>query len=197
MPEIVETERLVSELVAVLLVAGEGAERRALQQALELSPAQLDRVIQASEGMVPGLLVQEHGSQVRLVTHPDTAASVRRFTQTPSALRLSGAAIETLAVIAYSQPTTRTQVQEARGVNSDAAVATLMQHGLIEESGRAETPGRPTLFSLTADCLSLLGLGSLRDLPDLTDGRAAESDAPLNGRGAIVELRALKTIVSV
>ncbi|MEA2639756.1 MAG: segregation and condensation protein [Chloroflexota bacterium] len=187
-PEPFDPQDRVGELVAVLLVAGEDADRRTVQRALELTPGQLSRVIQASSGAVPGLLVQEHGDQLRLVTHPDTAASVRRFVQAPSAIRLSGAALETLAVVAYTQPTTRAQIQDARGVNSDGPIATLLQHALIVEAGRADGPGRPTLFEVTAECLTLLGLGSLADLPELR-ADPPQSDEP---RGTVVELAAHK-----
>jgi segregation and condensation protein B len=165
-----DSQELLRDLIAVLFVAGEGAERRAVQKALEVTPAQLERLLGLARERPPtGLLLQEHGDTLRLITHPDAAASVRRFVQAPNAIRLSSAALETLAVIAYSQPTTRAQIQEARGVNSDGPLATLLQHGLIVEAGRAESPGRPTLFETTAECLTLLGLGSLQDLPSLTE----------------------------
>jgi segregation and condensation protein B len=164
-----EQEALVRDLVAVLFVAGDGADRGAVQRALGLTPAQLARVIEAAKRDPPlGLLVQEHRDLLRLVSHPNAADAVRRFLQAPSAIRLSGAALETLAVIAYSQPTTRSQIQEARGVASDGPIATLLQHSLIVEAGRAETPGRPTLFATTPEFLALLGLSSLDDLPSLT-----------------------------
>ena len=166
---------LLRDLVAVLFVAGEGADRKAVQRALEISPGQFEQVLLlARNEPIPGLVIQEHADTVRLITAPESAASVRRFTQAPSAIRLSAAALETLAVIAYSQPTTRSQIQEARGVNSDGPLATLVQHGLIVEAGRADTPGRPTLFETTAECLTLLGLGSLRDLPSLNGQNGVE-----------------------
>jgi segregation and condensation protein B len=122
----------------------------------------------AQEADIPGLLVQAHGDVLRLVTHPVAAAAARRFAQSPNAIRLSTAALETLAVIAYGQPTTRSQIQEARGVNSDGPIATLLQHGLIAEAGRADTVGRPALFETTVECLAMLGLATIDDLPALT-----------------------------
>ncbi len=163
-----EFSQLVAQLVAILFIAGEGADRSAVQRALDLSRAQLNRVLQAArETAIPGLMVQEHGDLLRLVSHPDVADAVRRFVQTPGAVRLSGASLETLAVIAYSQPTTRAQIAEARGVNSDGPIATLLQHGLIAEAGHADSPGRPTLFETTPEFLTVLGLRSLDDLPSL------------------------------
>ena len=159
---------LAADLIAVLLVAGEGAERGAVLRALEITRARLAHVIEAARRLSPpGLLIQEHDDMLRLATHPQTADAVRRFVQAPSALRLSAAALETLAVIAYSQPTTRAQVADARGVSSDGPIGTLLQHGLIEEAGRSDGPGRATLFRTTPEFLSLAGLSTLEDLPRL------------------------------
>ncbi len=168
-----EQEAHVRDLVAVLFVAGDAADRGAVQRALGVTSAQLARIVESARQHPPlGLMVQEHRDTLRLVTHPDAAASVRSFLQAPSAIRLSGAALETLAVIAYTQPTTRAQIQEARGVASDGPIATLLQHGLIAEAGRAESPGRPTLFETTPECLTLLGLSSIEELPELTPSGA-------------------------
>jgi len=173
-------DQLVGQLVAVLFTAGEAIERRAIQQALGITAQQLSRVIgSAREQGLPGLMIQEHEDTLRLVTAPETAFVVRRFLQTGQAARLSPAALEALAVIAYSQPATRAQVQEARGVNSDGAIETLLQHGLIVEVGRADGPGRPALFQTTPECLSLLGISSLAELPSLTGGPAEASREPL------------------
>ncbi len=171
-----DTDALGAQLVAILFVAGEAAERGALQRALDIGAQQLNRVVATlrEQGM-PGLLIQEHEDTLRLVTSPETAFAVRRFTQSGNATRLSPAALETLAVIAYSQPATRAHVQEARGVNSDGAIETLLQHSLIVEVGRADGPGRPALFQTTPDCLSLLGISSLRDLPPLTGEQPAST----------------------
>jgi segregation and condensation protein B len=164
-----DPEQLGSQLIAILFVAGEAVERNAVVRALGITGQQLNRVVAAvRERGLPGLMIQEHDDALRLVTSPETAFAVRRFTQAGSATRLSPAALESLAVIAYSQPATRTQVQEARGVNSDGAIETLVQHGLIVEVGRADGPGRPVLFETTSECLSLLGISSLQDLPPLT-----------------------------
>jgi len=83
----------------------------------------------------------------------------------PMTAKLTSAALETLAVISYRQPVTRAQIEAVRGVNSDRALASLIQHGLVTEVGRAQTVGRPTLFSTTSDFLQLFGLTSLEQLP--------------------------------
>lgn len=81
---------------------------------------------------------------------------------------LSQAALETLAIIAYRQPITRSEIDEIRGVKSDSAIATLVERGLIQEIGKKDAPGRPSLFGTTADFLKYFGLRSLDDLPELT-----------------------------
>jgi len=164
-----DAEELVPQLVAILFAAGDAVERSAVQLTLGVTGRQLDRMLTCARDQgVPGLMIQEHDDALRLVTSPETALVVRRFLQAGNAIRLSPAALESLAVIAYSQPATRAQVQEARGVNSDGAIETLLQHGLIVEIGRADGPGRPALFETTPECLALLGISSLRDLPPLT-----------------------------
>jgi segregation and condensation protein B len=137
----------------------------AIQRALEIDRRRLNEVLRvARAGPLPGLLIQDHAEALRLVTHPSTAAAIARFAAVP-AIRLSGAALETLAVIAYSQPATRADVTAARGVNSDGPISTLLSHGLIAESGRSDGPGRPSLFVTTTDFLNLLGLPSIDELP--------------------------------
>ena len=81
--------------------------------------------------------------------------------------KLSRAALETLAIIAYRQPVTRGDVEAVRGVNSDSAVTTLLNRGLITDVGRKEGAGRPTLYATTPEFLQLLGVESLDDLPAL------------------------------
>jgi segregation and condensation protein B len=81
---------------------------------------------------------------------------------------LSRAALETLAIIAYQQPVTRPQIEAVRGVNSDSVIKNLLSKGLVEESGRAEGPGRPVLYSTTTEFMQHFGLASLGDLPPLS-----------------------------
>jgi segregation and condensation protein B len=82
-------------------------------------------------------------------------------------VRLSRAALESLAVIAYRQPVTRAEIDHVRGVNSDSPVATLLSRGLVAEVGRKETVGHPALLATTPECLQYLGLRSLAELPPL------------------------------
>jgi segregation and condensation protein B len=175
-----DADEVVSQVVAILFAAGDAVERGAVQRALGITGHQLSLVLAcARDRGLSGLMIQEHDEALRLMTAPEEALVVRRFLQAGNATRLSPAALESLAVIAYSQPATRTQVHEARGVNSDGAIETLLQHGLIVEVGRADGPGRPALFETTPECLALLGLASLRDLPPLTAPGSGSNSEPI------------------
>jgi segregation and condensation protein B len=101
------------------------------------------------------------------VTAPESSAAVERFIGVQSQPRISGAALEVLAIIAYRQPITRAQVEALRGVDSGGVIRALMGRELIAESGRLETVGRPILYATTPDFLRQFGLGSLADLPPL------------------------------
>jgi segregation and condensation protein B len=103
----------------------------------------------------------------RLFTHPDTQPQVERFVLSSRQARLTKAALETLAIVAYKQPATRHQVSAIRGVNSDGVLRALVDRGLIEEAGRDEGPGRAVLYATTPQFLERLGLPSLAALPSL------------------------------
>src|SRR3954466_12247854 len=105
----------------------------------------------------------------RFQTHPDAYAYVEKFVLDGQTARLSGPALETLAIIAYKQPVSRAQLSAIRGVNVDATLRTLVQRGYVEESGHDHTPGNPALFATTPIFLERLGIDSLADLPALAD----------------------------
>lgn len=129
-----------------------------------------------------GIRLQRHHELVQLVTAPEAAAAVERFLGLDGTVRLSNAALETLAVIAYRQPVTRAQIEQVRGVSADRAIATLIAHGLIEEVGRLNAVGRPALFGTTVEFLEHFGLRSLADLPPLPQAEEESAD-PLGSSG--------------
>jgi segregation and condensation protein B len=114
-----------------------------------------------------GLQLQQNNGRVQLTSHPLAAAAIEQFLGLDSQQRLSSAALETLAIVAYRQPVTRPQVDGVRGVNSDSVLKNLLFKGLIEEAGRSEGPGRPILYGTTSTFLQHFGLASLRELPAL------------------------------
>jgi segregation and condensation protein B len=105
----------------------------------------------------------------KLCTRPQYAPFISRMHE-PTRVRLSRAALETLAIIAYRQPITRPEMEAIRGVNVDGVISTLLNYSLIEEKGRKEAPGRPMLYGTTTDFLSHFGLNSVEDLPALPEG---------------------------
>ena len=110
--------------------------------------------------------------RVELATAADAGALVARYVGT-DAIRLSAAALETLAIVAYRQPVTRAAVERIRGVDSDYSIRALLHRRLIVELGRAETPGRPFLYGTGFDFLERFGLSSLEELPPLDADVAA------------------------
>ncbi len=127
-----------------------------------------------------GLRLQERAGRYQLVTAPETGAVVEAFLQVDTTVRLSGPALETLAVIAYRQPVTRAQVEAVRGVDCSGVLRSLIQRGLIEETGRLEAPGRPVLYGITDLFLHHFGLTTLRELPPLAIAEQDRMDEVLS-----------------
>ncbi|KPL74332.1 transcriptional regulator [Ornatilinea apprima] len=122
-----------------------------------------------------GLRLQWHAGRVQITTAPEYADLVEKFLGLDATQKLSRAALETLAIIAYRQPVTRPGVDAIRGVNSDGVMRSLLSKGLVEEVGRADGPGRPILYGTTADFLQYFGLGSLGELPPFEEETAEET----------------------
>lgn len=158
---------------AILLVAEEPVEPQMLAQLLEVSPA---RVEELCAGLAASYQAEDRGFVLvrvaggyRFQTAPDLAPYVERFVLDGQPTRLSPAALETLAVVAYRQPVSRPQVASIRGVNADAVMRTLAHRGYIEEVGRDPGPGQAVLYGTTGLFLEKLGLDSLAGLPPLSE----------------------------
>lgn len=160
------TAQLIESL---LFVAGEPVTVSQLAHAVELAPdaveAALDQLAAACRDR--GVRLQRDGESVRLVSAPESAAAVERFLGVQPPPRLSSAALEALAIIAYRQPLTRAQVEALRGVDSSGVIRALLGRDLIAEVGRLESVGRPILYATTDEFLRQFGLGSLAELPPL------------------------------
>lgn len=122
-----------------------------------------------------GVMILQSNEVFHLTTKPEHNSYYKRLIQHPRSTRMSQASLETLAIIAYRQPITRTEIEEIRGVNSDYAVQTLLARSLIEEVGRKETIGRPVLFATSKEFLTYFGLTSINDLPPLSQEIDQES----------------------
>ncbi|QKY69237.1 SMC-Scp complex subunit ScpB [Lentibacillus sp. CBA3610] len=116
-----------------------------------------------------GMLLMQSHEVFHLTTKPEHSPYLKKLLETPQSTKMSQAALETLAIIAYQQPITRTEIEDIRGVKSDRPVQTLIARSLIEEVGRKEGAGRPILFATTKDFLTYFGLTSLEELPPLPD----------------------------
>jgi segregation and condensation protein B len=160
---------LVSQLEGLLFVAPEPVALSQLAQALELTGAEVETGLKDLEASLAGrgLRLQRHAGRVQLTTAPELSGLIERFLGLEASSKLSRAALETLAIIAYQQPVTRPQVDAVRGVNSDGVMKSLLSKGLINEAGRAEGPGRPILYGTSPDFLQHFGINSLTELPAL------------------------------
>jgi segregation and condensation protein B len=158
---------------AVVLAATEPVPPALLAQLVELPTTRVeelcDELAAEYEREGRGFQLARVAGGYRFQTHPDAYAYVERFVLEGQTARLSGPALETLAIVAYKQPIARAQISAIRGVNVDATLKTLVARGYIEESGHEHTPGNPTLFSTTTAFLERLGVDSLSDLPPLAD----------------------------
>jgi segregation and condensation protein B len=158
---------------AVVLAAIEPVPPALLAQLVELPTARVeelcDELAAEYEREGRGFQLARVAGGYRFQTHPDAYPYVERFVLEGQTARLSGPALETLAIVAYKQPIARAQISAIRGVNVDATLKTLVARGYIEESGHEHTPGNPTLFSTTRAFLERLGVDSLSDLPALAD----------------------------
>ena len=176
----IETELpLSAKLEAILFVAVEPVTSSQLAAALDVSPSVVERGLNELDTslLTRGLRLQRHAGRVQLTTAPQLAELIERFFGLEATTHLSRAALETLAIIAYQQPVTRPQIDSIRGVNSDSMLKSLLNKGLVLESGRADGPGRPILYSTTPEFLQHFGLGSILEMPPLAKPEESEQDS--------------------
>ncbi|SDD46148.1 segregation and condensation protein B [Terribacillus halophilus] len=164
-----------SILEGLLFAAGdEGLTKKQLMHALELGEEEIEKELaalrEAYNAPTRGLSIMELKGAYYLTTKQEHAVYHRKLLESPQSSKLSQAALETLAIIAYKQPITRIEVEEVRGVKSERPIQTLVARGFIEESGRKEGIGRPILYVTTLAFLAYFGLHSLDDLPPLPEG---------------------------
>jgi segregation and condensation protein B len=172
-------------LEAILFLADEPMSAGLLAQAVEVGrrevEATLRRLAADHEARGSGIVLQEVAGGWRFFTNPEAAPFVEHFVLSSRHARLTKAALETLAIVAYKQPVTRHQISSIRGVSSEGVVRALVDRGLVQEVGRDEGPGKAVLYGTSVEFLERLGLASLADLPPLAplladEGAAAASD---------------------
>lgn len=163
-----EQYSLESKLEALLFVAPSPVSVHQLAEAIGVSTEEVEqglRKLSLTFQQDRGLRIQFFQGRYQLTTPAELASLVEKFLGLEATSRLSRAALETLAIIAYRQPITRPGIDAVRGVNSDGVLKSLLSKGLVQEIGRAEGPGRPILYGTTMDFLQHFGLNSLDDLP--------------------------------
>ena len=169
--ETLPSDETVRALEALLFVAAEPVSSTVLAQLVERDrtavEASLASMADQYERAGSGIVLRNVAGGWRLFSHPTTSPVVEKFILSSRHARLTKAALETMAIVAYKQPVTRHQVAAIRGVNSDGVLSALVDRGLLEEVGRDEGPGRPLLYGTTPEFLERLGLASVGDLPPL------------------------------
>jgi segregation and condensation protein B len=174
-----ETELPLSvKLEAMLFVTAEPVTTAQLAAALDVAASVVERGLNELDASLAtrGLRLQRNAGRFQLTTAPQLAELIERFLGLEATTHLSRAALETLAIIAYQQPVTRPQIDSIRGVNSDSMMKSLLNKGLILESGRADGPGRPILYSTTPEFLQHFGLNSILEMPPLAPPARPEED---------------------
>ncbi|MFL6293925.1 MAG: SMC-Scp complex subunit ScpB [Thermoanaerobaculia bacterium] len=182
-----ERSEMEAALEAILFVSSEPVPRAKLLELFD--EEEREQAAQALEAVLAryaddgrGILVEDVGGGVRLATRPELGGWLRRFFEVSGGTKLSMAALETLAIIAYRQPVTGPEIQELRGVHPAGVLKTLLERRLIRITGRKEVVGKPFLYGTTKEFLVHFGLNSLKDLPPLeefeeTFGAAGIADA--------------------
>ncbi len=166
-----EPEDLAPALEALCFALGREVSIAEAAAILERSPAAVARSagVLAMDLRGRGLMLQRSDEAIQLVTRPEMAWAVQRALHPERPTRLSRAAMETLAIIAYRQPVTKAVIESIRGVDCEAVLEHLMERRLIAEVARQETPGHPRLFGTTLRFLQLVGLERVEDLPPVSE----------------------------
>jgi segregation and condensation protein B len=164
-----DQDKLCRLVESLLFVSDGPLELTRIQQILEIEREELDNAVAtlARSYENRGIALQRKGDALQLASAPEAAPYVDKLLGVQQSVKLSTAALETLAIVAYRQPITRAAIEAIRGVNSERALGTLQARGLVCEVGRLETIGRPMLFGTTFEFLEYFGLRSLEELPPL------------------------------
>ena len=166
-----ELEKAKATIEAILFACGREVEVKELMSALEIGEEELYKIIdlmkQEYEDASRGIEIIKVGDAFQLTTKKDFYEYIYPIFDKRSKPNLSNAALETLSIIAYNPRITRAEIETIRGVNSDGTMYKLLEYNLIENVGKADAPGRPSMYSVTNEFLKLFGITSIDDLPEL------------------------------
>jgi segregation and condensation protein B len=189
-PELVDTGKLQRDLEALLFVASEALSIKQLAKLTGAEESEVTLALQKidEEFAHRGVVLREIAGGFRFASAPASREAVEAYLLPPKS-NLSPAALETLAIVAYTQPCTKGEIEDIRGVSADSVIATLLDRRFLTESGRKESPGRPMLYKTTAEFLEAFGLRSLEDLPavDVEAGVPLELAFPVSTAPATPE----------
>lgn len=201
LPEIKENEMglLERQIEAMLFVSPQPVSSQELASHLGVTAERAEKGVKTIKELYKaghGLTILNHAGGWQMATAPDLADTVESFANIVALqrVRLSRAALETLSVIAYNQPVTRSEIEDIRSVRCDRVVDTLLKHGLVRVAGRKKSMGSPLLFRTTDRFLEIFGLPGINSLPTLEELRDSGGEenyndafALMNGRGAEAE----------
>ena len=191
--ETLETKEIESAVEAILFASGEPVQEKRICMALDLARPAVERALHDLRDLYAyerrGIRLLRVEDSWQLCSAPDYADAIRRAFEIRKPAKLSQPALEVLTIIAYYQPTTRTYVDQIRGVDSAYTMSLLLDRKLIEECGRLQVPGRPHLYRTTSQFLRAFHLTNLEDLPDLPDF-GVEGQMRINENGEIVDAEA-------
>ncbi|MCM3388979.1 SMC-Scp complex subunit ScpB [Ureibacillus chungkukjangi] len=173
---------LMSKIEALLFVVGdEGMTAKQLSQLLDVDLMEIEAALSEletnySEAEERGVTLKTLAGTYQLTTKPEMADTIKKLVENPNSQVLSTASLEVLAIIAYKQPITRTEIEDLRGVKSERPIQTLVSRALVQEVGRAEGTGRAILYGTTKEFLNYFGLKDLTELPPLPEGNAVDEN---------------------
>lgn len=168
-----ENHEKEAAIESILFAAGEPVSIKKIAEALEISEREIETAAATLCDFYDfnrrGIKIVRLNDKLQLCTRAEYASYIRRALETRKPPALSQAALEVLAIVAYRQPVTRAYIEQVRGVDSSGTISSLTEKGLIEECGRLEVPGRPTLFHTTDSFLRSFGISAISELPQLNN----------------------------
>ena len=169
----IEDKDFESALEAVLFVCTDAVTTKHLAEIFEREASEVEETLQGLQKRYEvedkGIILKQIAGGWRLFSNPKFHEVIEKYGLSLDPRKLSAAALETLSIIAYSQPVTRAGVASVRGVNSDSSINSLIEKGLVKEAGVADTAGSPILYATTNKFLENFGLNSIKDLPNIED----------------------------
>ena len=184
-----EESRVRAALEAILFTTGKATKLSDIAKALEIeTEAVREAAVSLKEQYEKedrGIRIIELEDSLQMCTNPEFYEELIRLELQPKKPKISEVQLETLSVIAYKQPVTKSEIERIRGVNSDHAVNRLIEYGLVKELGRARLPGRPVLFGTTEEFLRSFGVSSKDELPDISPVRIEDFRAEAENEAGI------------